>query len=1172
MRIHTSSRLLLQPSAHPRLKGASGFALIATISVMVLLVMVALAMLSLSTIELRASRQGDAMAEARANARLALMMAIGELQKEAGPDQRITATGGITSNSAQHRHVAGVWGSWRPEPFSPSSNYDTTKDGKFRRWLVSHKDTAALERSTFAANGSLSDPVELLGRGTLGSTASSNDFVRAGKISVTSGRRGVLAWGVMDDGVKARVNMPLQEHTGSLAERSGNLGAASRVGFEKVETGYNPDTSQTQKIVTLDSGSIELSKSLGERTHDLTVWSQGPMTNVVDGGLREDLNLICDRTSLPASFANARVYSGSATPLHDADPYWQQIFEYASLYKSMSNVNGLPQVAARVPVGYTPIAWNPTVGGMAAKKTPPKGMILMPSIAKVQVIFSLVARRAHFGWTSHVPSFTRDPKRNYLLHLVYSPVITLHNPYNVAIKFDKLRLVFHNVPIGFRFSRNDQLQTYNFAPLNWLYTSSINRPNASKSFQITLQNEAPSGGLGGAVTLSPGEVKIFSPYFRPGYTWQQELNAGDGVNYFDWQNRNTASGIDAVPGWRGEGIGYDADWLTPQHAVRTPQDDQMGVLSLRLEDRVKVEYKPMPSIASKNKFTINTNIYVGNRWLRAGVIEMDYKDSKTLSDLLPAPDGKPYQHPQPGERSVTCEEIYETADTPISGYDKAQAFCMFSAYAKTTSGGAPKDHVDGRYATKAWSFSNPNSNVSSSNLADEHGSHHSHEMNFESLPGAADDWVQVDGDNRGYFITGHTAFKGLTLGTHNELPITPIQSVSNLQNANLASSGYLPRFDYPLANSFAHPLMSAGSVRENGINGELMLDHSFLLNHNLYDRFYCSTVANYQGGMFGASGRSTQTVFEDFLSGKKNLLDQRFVPYQYAGKSVTAAVTEVVGTSAGSNGYKKVAAYQMLQGEWNVNSVSVEAWKAVLAGLHHTDFPIYDALQKTIKNQVHVQTPMSRFRLPNAGYERGSGSSDESKRARWAGYRELSDDELTVLAEEIVKQVRERGPFLSLSEFVNRRLSGSQEQQLSGALQAAIDATPINNILLQDGRNIAANDISGYKYRNPAAALGNSTQGAPGSITQGHILNAIGNAVTVRSNTFTIRAYGESVDNNGNVLARSWCEAVVQRVPEYMDHRDDPHVKTDDLTSQVNRNFGRRFRIVNFRWLNDEEV
>ena len=61
-----------------------GFALIATISVMVLLVMIALAMLSLSTVELRSARQGDAVAEAQANARMALMMAIGELQQYAG--------------------------------------------------------------------------------------------------------------------------------------------------------------------------------------------------------------------------------------------------------------------------------------------------------------------------------------------------------------------------------------------------------------------------------------------------------------------------------------------------------------------------------------------------------------------------------------------------------------------------------------------------------------------------------------------------------------------------------------------------------------------------------------------------------------------------------------------------------------------------------------------------------------------------------------------------------------------------------------------------------------------------------------------------------------------------------------------------------------------------------
>ena len=74
-----------------------GFALVATVSMMVLLTLVAIAMLSLSTIEQRSSggsaNEADRMA--RANARMALMIAIGELQEAAGPDQRVTATASI---------------------------------------------------------------------------------------------------------------------------------------------------------------------------------------------------------------------------------------------------------------------------------------------------------------------------------------------------------------------------------------------------------------------------------------------------------------------------------------------------------------------------------------------------------------------------------------------------------------------------------------------------------------------------------------------------------------------------------------------------------------------------------------------------------------------------------------------------------------------------------------------------------------------------------------------------------------------------------------------------------------------------------------------------------------------------------------------------------------------
>lgn len=40
----------------------------------------------------------------------------------------------------------------------------------------------------------------------------------------------------------------------------------------------------------------------------------------------------------------------------------------------------------------------------------------------------------------------------------------------------------------------------------------------------------------------------------------------------------------------------------------------------------------------------------------------------------------------------------------------------------------------------------------------------------------------------------------------------------------------------------------------------------------------------------------------------------------------------------------------------------------------------------------------------------------------WDCFRELTPEEIDRLAEEIVAEVRLRGPFLSLADFVNRRL------------------------------------------------------------------------------------------------------------------------------------------------------
>ncbi|MCY7288586.1 MAG: hypothetical protein LH624_10150, partial [Cryobacterium sp.] len=77
-------------------------------------------------------------------------------------------------------------------------------------------------------------------------------------------------------------------------------------------------------------------------------------------------------------------------------------------------------------------------------------------------------------------------------------------------------------------------------------------------------------------------------------------------------------------------------------------------------------------------------------------------------------------------------------------------------------------------------------------------------------------------------------------------------------------------------------------------------------------------------------------------------------------------------------------------------------------------------------------TSFPRFRIP-------SGSPGNV----WNGFRALSDDDVKLLATNIVTEVRKRGPFLSLAEFVNRRVEGS-EFGAKGAIQAAIDATAIN--------------------------------------------------------------------------------------------------------------------------------
>ena len=191
-----------------------------------------------------------------------------------------------------------------------------------------------------------------------------------------------------------------------------------------------------------------------------------------------------------------------------------------------------------------------------------------------------------------------------------------------------------------------------------------------------------------------------------------------------------------------------------------------------------------------------------------------------------------------------------------------------------------------------------------------------------------------------------------------------------------------------------------------------------------------------------------------------------------------------------------------------------------------------------------------------------------------------------------MKQVKRRGPFLNFSEFINRRLS-NDDLGTMGALQSAIDyddASPESDSINYPFKShpdylVEASDLGSHSFSSPEAAVGSRFAGIPGYVIQSDLLRPIAGTLSVRDDTFRIRAYGDAIDAQGNVIARAWCEAMVQRMPEYVDPANHPSVAARSLDSNgeftdmedsdltpINRRFGREFRIESFRWLDESEV
>src|SRR5690606_17315168 len=81
--------LFLSRSGFPARRG--GFALLITITLVAFLVLVLVSLATLTRVETRVAGNSQQVAQARQNALMALNIAVGQLQRYAGPDQRATA-------------------------------------------------------------------------------------------------------------------------------------------------------------------------------------------------------------------------------------------------------------------------------------------------------------------------------------------------------------------------------------------------------------------------------------------------------------------------------------------------------------------------------------------------------------------------------------------------------------------------------------------------------------------------------------------------------------------------------------------------------------------------------------------------------------------------------------------------------------------------------------------------------------------------------------------------------------------------------------------------------------------------------------------------------------------------------------------------------------------------
>jgi hypothetical protein len=1194
-----------------------GFTLIVTVSLMILLVILALGMLSLSSTALRSSAASSDMLKARQNARMALMLAIGQLQRHAGPDQRVTAPANIAGDAQGNasppgaapanalsvrgvdkglsavqpgtRYWTGVWRNPAPNPLLEILT--ATPSPTLQQWLVSGNESRTAADRLVPANpdyvvnpsGEVADAtraVVLVGTNTAaGNLPNPADrYVAAPLVEIRESSNNQLAgryaWWVGDEGVKARINSTETSRDGNryTSLPSQRRGWETVDGLSSYPTATNPNHAALARVTSAKQAELlmpDAIESLRANFHAATTDSLAVLTDPVSGGTKVDLTAIFGRplvSTAPANaagIANYPLTTSCIIPVGTAYP-WRSQLRAPQWATAHTFVN---RAAALTSSGELVVA--------------PSTSINQPSIAPLITDFRILmgARLVPQGGVAAAQTATA-----FRVQPCGKIAIAIANPYSVPLRWNsnleftiQNRTPAGNGPSRIYLSQNNSPQgpspdgTASFLPAR----PNRDDPNPSDPEPALFYNtffQIPSG------VLPPGEARVFtigSRVTRPA----RDRNPVR-ITLVPFATANPGSFDNCL-----EMETIDADARTPRLIldVRESWQTTLAQVEMRLAGG-RLSDQPLLRIES---FEIDSNLdFVKGQRVFENVQqcrEMPRPFGIQLFNLSISQPGFDYSTLFSGvsfDMGMRSSTIRSFADfniratrftKPITCYNPPPYFSETSDSPASLPRNAPGGETGSRFTSNL--------------LGNPHRWGHS--------PG---------GVNRTVLFT---------------IP-AQVTSLAQLQHADLTgdndqgSIGHQPA--YAFGNSYASPFIKRNLSSENrtnyiviGINDQSgarrevkrFYDISYLLNASVWDTYFLSTIVS-----------------------NSNSATPQIPAIMPITRSADPALKDPV-----------LAATKLLvHGGFNVNSTDKNAWKAFLASAKH----LQHRTDSSPSSQATFPRSLEQISLAN---NPPSGTQNDS----FSGFRRLNDAQLDALATEICRQVRLRGPFTSVSQFVNRTLATLDNRtralSRSGALQTAIDEGGLNinnagnrsifsaalnptrdRVTFQTKNGLPRSDFDGpietFWGRNfrPADALssmpdwGNTSDGGhygsvasiisdrqilddpafrseqgfrstniPGWLTQADVLQVIGPSITARSDTFRIRTYGESINAAGQVVARAYCEAIVQRFPDYVDPQNLAHERenlstTANELTPINLTYGRKFEIVSFRWLTPEEV